>query len=41
MGTKATRKVSNGGRVKSNTTKAGITRDRQRKYGCGGKLKTK
>jgi len=38
---KRSNKKSEGGRVKANTTKAGVTRDRSRKYGCGGKLKTK
>ena len=41
---KATKKANcyaRGGRVKANTTKAGVTRDRRRKYSCGGKLKTK
>ena len=39
-------KYAAGGRVKSNTTKAGVTKSRSRKYGeggrtykCGGKLK--
>jgi hypothetical protein len=35
------KKFASGGKIKSNTTKAGVTRDRKRKYGCGGKLKTK
>jgi hypothetical protein len=40
---KTTVKKSNsharGGRVKANTIKAGVTRNRQRRYSCGGKLK--
>ena len=31
----ATRKVS---RVKATTPKAGVTKNRSRKYGCGGKV---
>jgi len=38
---KRSNKKAAGGRVKANTTKAGVTRDRSRKYGCGGKFKTK
>ena len=38
---KSSNSFAKGGRVKANTTKAGVTRDRKRKYGCGGKLKTK
>lgn len=30
-----------GGRVKANIPKAGVTKNRKRKYGCGGKLKSK
>lgn len=30
-----------GGRVRATTPKAGVTKNRARKYGCGGKLKTK
>jgi hypothetical protein len=40
-----TKKINNsyakGGRVKANTIKAGVTKNRSRKYSCGGKLKTK
>jgi hypothetical protein len=38
---KKSNKYAGGGRIKSNTTKAGVTRDRKRRYSCGGKLKTK
>jgi hypothetical protein len=41
MATKKSNIYARGGRVKANTTKAGVTRDRKRKYSCGGKLKTK
>jgi hypothetical protein len=29
------------GRVKPTIAKAGVTKNRSRRYGCGGKLKTK
>lgn len=29
------------GRAKATTSKAGVTSSRNRRYGCGGKLKTK
>lgn len=41
MTTKKSNKKSYGGRIKANTTKAGVTKDRKRKYGEGGKLKAK
>ena len=34
-------KTAGRGRVKATTPKAGVTKNRTRKYGCGGKLKTK
>lgn len=39
MATKKTSKAPTGQRVKATTSKAGITRSRSRRYGCGGKLK--
>lgn len=38
------KKKANGGsvgRVKPTTSKAGVTKDRTRKYACGGKVKRK
>lgn len=34
-------KKSMGGRVKATLPKAGVTKNRSRRYGCGGKLKSK
>jgi hypothetical protein len=41
---KATKKANcyaRGGRVKATVVKAGVTKNRSRRYSCGGKLKTK
>ena len=38
---KRSNKKAEGGRVKANIPKAGVTKNRGRKYGCGGKLKNK
>lgn len=34
-------KYAKGGRVKAAIVKAGVTKNRSRRYSCGGKLKTK
>ena len=41
MVTKKSNKKAAGGRVKATTSKAGVTKNRARRYDCGGKLKTK
>lgn len=38
---KCSNKYAGGGRIKATTSKAGVTRNGKRKYGCGGKLKSK
>lgn len=38
MACKCGNKFAAGGRVKANTIKAGVTKDRSRKYGSGGKI---
>lgn len=39
--TKKCNTYAKGGRVKATTSKAGVTRNGKRRYGCGGKIKTK
>jgi hypothetical protein len=41
MATKRSNKKAGGGRVKPTMYKAGVTKNRARRYDCGGKLKTK
>lgn len=41
MATKRSNKKAGGGRVKPTMSKAGVTKNRTRRYDCGGKLKTK
>lgn len=41
MAVKKGNKKSSGGRIKATIAKAGVTKNRSRRYGCGGKLKTK
>ena len=41
MATKSTNKRASGGRVRATTPKAGVTKNRSRKYGCGGSIKNK
>lgn len=41
MKTKSTNKKAMGGRIKPTIVKAGVTKNRSRRYSCGGKLKTK
>ena len=41
MATKKGNRKTSGGRVRANIPKAGVTKNRARRYGCGGKLKTK
>ena len=41
MVTKRSNKKACGGRVKPTMSKAGVTKNRARRYACGGKLKTK
>ena len=38
---KRSNKKSEGGRVKATVPKAGVTKNRGRRYDCGGKLKVK
>ena len=38
---KRSNKKAAGSRVKANVPKAGVTKNRSRRYGCGGKLKVK
>ena len=39
MATKKTNSYAKGGRMKPQTSKAGFTKSRSRRYGCGGKIK--
>jgi hypothetical protein len=41
MATKKGNRKASGGRVKATMAKAGVTKNRARRYDCGGKLKTK
>lgn len=41
MAAKRSNKKAGGGRVKPTMSKAGVTKNRARRYDCGGKLKTK
>ena len=41
MATKKGNRKAAGGRVKPTMAKAGVTKNRERRYDCGGKLKTK
>ena len=38
---KSCNSFAKGGRIKATTSKAGVTRNGKRRYGCGGKIKTK
>jgi hypothetical protein len=38
---KKSNKYASGGRVKATIAKAGVTKNRNRRYSCGGKIKTK
>ena len=38
---KSGNKRAGGGRVRATTPKAGVTKNRSRKYGCGGNIKNK
>lgn len=38
---KKSNSYAKGGRIKATTSKAGVTRNGKRRYGCGGKLKAK
>jgi hypothetical protein len=41
MATKKTNSYAKGGRVRATVVKAGVTKNRSRRYSCGGKLKSK
>ena len=41
MAAKRANRKAAGGRVRANIPKAGVTKNRTRRYDCGGKLKTK
>ena len=41
MANKKSNKKATGGRVKANLPKHGVTKNRSRRYDCGGKLKAK
>lgn len=41
MATKRSNKRAGGGRIKTTLPKAGVTKNRARRYECGGKIKSK
>lgn len=41
MAAKKSNKKAGGERIKATTSKAGVTKNRNRRYECGGKLKAK